>query len=68
MKSKMAAGGNVEVVWSDLLNYLSPTAPKVLGMKHTHLLNFAIFNIVISIVHLYFQEVLVHWKGFEKVR
>ncbi|XP_068695380.1 anaphase-promoting complex subunit 2-like isoform X3 [Montipora foliosa] len=27
----MAAGGNVEVVWSDLLNYLSPTAPKVLG-------------------------------------
>ncbi|XP_029197808.2 anaphase-promoting complex subunit 2-like [Acropora millepora] len=27
----MAAGGNVELVWGELLNYLSPSAPQFLG-------------------------------------
>ena len=36
----MAAGGNVELVWGELLNYLSPSALQFLGMNRTHLMFF----------------------------
>ena len=31
-ENNMAAGGNVEVVWSNLINYLIPESPQVQGI------------------------------------
>ena len=34
VENKMAAGGNVEVVWSNLMSYLSPESSQVLGITY----------------------------------
>ena len=57
----MAAGGNVEVVWSNLVKYLSPSAPQELGIKSTYHVKCLIFSV--NCLFYFFQGLAGLWNS-----